>query len=116
MLVSSGWEVHLEHIIPQTINTKKSVKEFGDWISYLGKNAEEEHRQHVNLIGNMTLLGQKLNISASNDPFKSKLVEYRKSDINLTKHIADNYKVFGFKQVRNRSKKLASQVCVIWKI
>ena len=38
LTIASGEEVELEHIIPQTINTKKSKQEYGDWETYLGEN------------------------------------------------------------------------------
>jgi hypothetical protein len=49
--INSGIDVHLEHIIPQTINTKKSKTEFGDWESYLGEGATLNHGDFVNKIG-----------------------------------------------------------------
>lgn len=114
--INSGREVHLEHIIPQTINTKKSKREYGDWESYLGEDALSLHPDYVNLIGNFTLLGQKLNIVASNNPFEDKLEEYQKSALNLTKNIVDDYKEFKFSQVQSRSEKLADIAPQIWKL
>jgi uncharacterized protein with ParB-like and HNH nuclease domain len=113
--IKSGNEVHLEHIIPQTIDTKKSKREFGDWEEYLGTNAYEEHKKYANTIGNLTLLGRKLNIVASNNPFEAKLEEYKKSTIQLTKDIVDNYTEFKFPQVRRRSKEFAKKAPEIWK-
>jgi hypothetical protein len=90
--IKSGNDVHLEHIIPQKIKTKKSMIEFGDWITYLGENSEDKHKEYVNRIGNLTLLGQKLNITASNNPYERKLAEYKKSNFCLTKDICNNFK------------------------
>lgn len=115
-VINSGNEVHLEHIIPQTIDTKKSLKEFGDWIKYLGKDALSKHEQYVDRIGNYTLLGQILNIKASNNPFRAKKKEYKKSNIYLTKQIAENYSGFRFKQVEQRSKDFAKKATKIWNI
>ena len=113
-VINSGNEVHLEHIIPQTIETKKSLKEYGDWVGYLGKDALEKHEQYVNRVGNYTLLAQKLNIKASNNPFRAKKKEYKKSNINLTKEIAQKYSRFKFKQVEQRSKDFAKAATRIW--
>lgn len=112
--INSGNEVHLEHIIPQTVDTKKCLKEYGDWISYLGKDAVLKHEQHVDRIGNYTLLGQKLNIKASNNPFRSKKKEYKKSNICLTKQVAEKFSRFKFKQVDERSKNFAKTAVRIW--
>lgn len=115
-VINSGNEVHLEHIIPKTIKTKKAQKEYGDWVSYLGDNALSKHAQYVDRIGNYTLLGQKLNIKASNNPFLAKKREYKKSNINLTKNIADNFSRFKFKQVEKRSVDFAKTAVKIWSL
>jgi hypothetical protein len=114
--INSGVDVHLEHIIPQTISTKKSKKEFGDWELYLGDGSKLIHGEYVNRIGNFTLLGQKLNIVASNSPFEDKVVQYKKSSLKITKDIVDNYEEFKFEQVKIRSSQLAKKALKIWKI
>jgi len=113
-VINSGNEVHLEHIIPQTIDTKKALREYGNWISYLGKDALLKHKQYVDRIGNYTLLGQKLNIRASNNPFRAKKKEYRKSNIGLTLRIAEKFSRFKFKQVEERSLDFARIAVRIW--
>ena len=115
-ILNTGVNLHLEHIIPKTIDTKKSQKEFGDWIEYLGANSIERHKDYVNRIGNLTLLGQKLNIIASNNPFSDKLKEYKKSNISLTKDIAKNYKSFKFKDVEKRSIQMGKDAVLLWDI
>jgi len=113
-VINSGNEVHLEHIIPQTIDTKKALREYGNWVSYLGKDALSKHKQYVDRIGNYTLLGQKLNIRASNNPFRAKKKEYRKSNIGLTLRIAEKFSRFKFKQVDERSLDFARIAVRIW--
>lgn len=115
-VINSGNEVHLEHIIPKTIKTKRAQKEYGDWVSYLGDNALSKHSQYVDRIGNYTLLGQKLNIKASNNPFLAKKKEYKESNINLTKNIAGNFSRFKFRQVAKRSVDFAKTAVKIWSI
>lgn len=115
-VLNSGNEVHLEHIMPQTIDTKKSVKEFGDWISYLGDKALTKHPKYVDRIGNYTLLAQKLNIKASNHPFKAKLREYKKSNIQLTQAIVGNFTTFKFSQIKNRSEEFSKIAARIWNL
>lgn len=114
-ILQTGNEVHLEHIIPQTIDTKKSKKEFGDWEDYLGNDAML-HKQNVNKIGNFTLISGELNIKASNNPFKAKLAEYKKSNIQLTKNICTEYaqKRFDFDAVQERCKQFSNIAVQIW--
>jgi hypothetical protein len=115
-VINSGNEVHLEHIIPKIINTKKAHKEYGDWVSYLGNEALMKHEQYVDRIGNYTLLGQKLNIKASNNPFRAKKKEYKKSNIYLTRDIVNSYSRFKFKQVDKRSMDFAKIAVKIWSL
>lgn len=113
-VINSGNEVHLEHIIPQTISTKKAIKEYGDWVSYLGKEALSKHGEYVNRVGNYTLLGQKLNIKASNNPFRAKKKQYKKSNIRLTQKLVEEYSTFKFRQVEKRSCDFAKIARKIW--
>jgi uncharacterized protein with ParB-like and HNH nuclease domain len=115
-VINGGADVHLEHVIPQTINTQKSKREFGDWLSYLGDKASHKHGVYVDRIGNYTLLASKLNIKASNNPFIAKKNEYKKSNLTLSKSLASHYKDFKFKQVEDRSKKFAKLAVEIWSL
>jgi len=109
-----GPRVNLEHIIPLTINTKKSIRELGNWPKYLGKDSIEKHKDYVWRIGNLTLLAEELNISASNNPFKDKLNEYKKSNIKLNKEILKKFNEFRFNEVENRSAEFAQKAPKIW--
>jgi uncharacterized protein with ParB-like and HNH nuclease domain len=113
--LQSGDDVHLEHIIPLSINTRKSREEFGDWVSYLGDDAPELHKEYVWRIGNLTLLARRLNIIASNNPFLAKVNEYKESNIALNKQIINNFKEFKFGQVEQRSKEFARLAVEIWR-
>jgi hypothetical protein len=106
-------DVHVEHVIPQKIKTKRAKEEFGDWPSYLGEDAEVQHPKYVGRIGNLTLFAGALNISASNNPFGRKRPAYKKSAILLTKEIAD-LQNFRFKNVDERSKMLATEAVALW--
>ena len=114
LLVSSNQEVHLEHIIPLKINTNKAKEEFGDWVTYLGDNSIVKHRKYVNYIGNMTLLGESLNIQAYNNPFAKKKGSYRKSSFLITQDLT-RQNDFKFYHVDKRSKDLTELVLKIWK-
>lgn len=106
-------EVHVEHIMPQKIRTKKAKEEFGDWVSYLGNSAETLHSKFVDRIGNMTLFAGPLNIGASNNPFARKKAAYKKSAILITKELAKlpNFKT---KHIDKRSKGLAETAVELW--
>lgn len=126
-VIASNEEVHLEHIVPQTIDTKKSKREYGDWQEYLGIDVISKHREYLAKLGNLTLLGAPLNIHASNNPFKSKLSggrdesgkskesDYSKSTIELTGQLLD-YEEFKFEQIESRGQYLANLSLDIWKL
>lgn len=113
--VNLGRDVHLEHIIPETITTKKSKREFGNWEEYLGANANVKHRKFVHLIGNMTLLAGYLNITASNNPFGMKKKCYKKSSINLTRELS-KLANFKFYNVNKRGEELSDLALKIWNL
>lgn len=106
-------DVHVEHIIPQKIRTKKSKTKFGDWLTYLGTDSEKKHPEFVGRIGNLTLFSGELNISASNNPFNRKKPAYRKSSLQLTKAIAE-FSAFRYPQVETRSRDLADVAVKLW--
>lgn len=108
-------DVHVEHIIPQKIKTKKAKEEFGDWVTYLGDKAETHHPKYVARIGNLTLFAGALNISASNNPFGMKKQAYKDSGILLTKDLA-SMQHFKFKNVDQRSALLAVKAVELWPI
>lgn len=114
-LVSFPEDVHLEHIIPQTIDTKKSKDSFGDWVDYLGDKALIKHKKFVGRIGNLTLLAAPLNIQASNNPFKSKRASYRSSDLKITNELAEKTD-FKFYHVEQRGQDLTKIALQIWNI
>ena len=61
-------------------------------------------------------MGQKLNIKASNNPFRAKKKEYKKSNIHLTLEIVKNFSRFKFKQVDKRSVDFAKIAVKIWSL
>lgn len=113
--VNPGSEVHLEHIIPEKITTKRSKKLYGDWQTYLGANAKNLHKRYVYRIGNMTLLSAPLNIKASNNPFAAKKKLYKNSNIGLTKTLS-TLPNFNFKRVEKRGAELGSIALKIWSL
>lgn len=105
--------VHVEHIIPKKITTRRSQEEFGDWENYLGARARRLHPKYVNRIGNLTLLAGALNIVASNNPFGMKKKGYRESAILMTQELAA-MSAFKFNQVDIRCKVLAKMAIARW--
>ncbi len=114
MVIKSHRAVELEHIMPQTIDTKKAKQEFGDWVSYLGDDAAL-HAEYLTKLGNLTMLGKKLNIVASNNPFDAKKVEYEKSEIAMTRQLAKN-ESWGLRLIDARTKELAKQATELWRL
>lgn len=114
-VISTSEDVHLEHIIPQTINTKRAMIEYGDWINYLGEKAQVKHKKYVSQLGNLTLLGAPLNIKASNNPFMRKRDSYRQSDLLLTKDIATKSD-FKFDNIDQRGHEITKRAVKIWHI
>ncbi len=108
-------QLELEHIIPKTIDTAGAKKALGDWPTYLGDGWKVKHAKYLHRIGNMTLLADELNVVASNNPFLAKRVEYKKSNIQLTKELA-KLSVFKFPTIDTRSKHLASLAVAIWAV
>lgn len=106
-------DVHVEHIVPQKIKTKKSKDEFGDWIAYLGERAESQHEKYVSRIGNLTLFSGTLNIGASNNPFQKKKLAYKESGIKLTQDLL-TMSQFKFKNIDKRSNELAEIAVSLW--
>ncbi|HEY6438292.1 MAG TPA: HNH endonuclease family protein, partial [Ignavibacteriaceae bacterium] len=113
--LSSATDVHLEHIVPQTITSKKAKKEYGDWVEYLGENAVTRHKRYVSRIGNLTLIAGELNIKASNNPFNNKKDNYKKSKLKLNDSLANHYRQFKFQQIDERSKELTEIAMKIWR-
>ena len=106
-------DVHVEHIIPQKIKTKKAKEEYVNWTVYLGANAESLHSKYLSRIGNLTLFAGVLNIGASNNPFSNKKQAYKESGIVITKELVE-YPKFNFKNVEKRSLELAVIATSLW--
>jgi hypothetical protein len=101
--------------MPQTISSRKCQKvEGGDWLAYLGNDAER-HGEFVSKLGNLTLLAAELNVPASNNPFESKKGFYEKSEILITKQLCE-LKDFRIEEIVNRGHEMAKAAVEIWKV
>lgn len=68
-------------------------------------------------IGNLTLLAKKLNAIAANKGFPEKAKNtYSKSEIEMTKRIAQNYTSWDPSTVVKRAKELGEDIVAIWKV
>jgi Protein of unknown function (DUF1524) len=93
-------QVTLEHIMPQTLSK--------DW-----KVKEEVQKVYCKLIGNLTLLDRKLNSSAGNVPFKQKKALFSKSDIFITREVAQAVN-WGPEEIEQRQDTFAKIAIKIW--
>ncbi|MDF5952684.1 HNH endonuclease family protein [Pseudomonas aeruginosa] len=84
------------------------------WREAMGE-AADQHELFVNRWGNLTLLGGKLNITASNQPFAEKLALYRQSKIALSQALAA-YEDWGLPEIEARQAQLAEIAEGIWRI
>ena len=65
-------------VLPETITPEWS-QDFTD----------AQHKAYLRRIGNMTLLGKKLNSKVANNPFADKQKEYAKSEIKMSADLCD---------------------------
>ena len=110
--------VHLEHIIPQTIDTQRAITQFGNWIEYLGDNREDvllNHKNNVSKIGNLTLIADELNTGASNNPFNAKKEYYERSSILISRNLCD-YAQFKFQELEDRTFQISAFAVQHWEI
>ena len=91
--VASNQKVHLEHIYPKS--------PIGDRLP--------EHNRWVNRIGNLTLLGRRMNTSIRNSSFDIKKEEgYQGSEIELTRQLLD-YDGWTVFDIESRQRMLSAQ-------
>jgi len=93
-------ETNLEHIFPK--------KPSAEW-----KNADklEPFLWHL---GNLTMLGKRLNTSAASKGYKKKKVDYKKSELVMTQQLAKNFKDWNKQAVETRAESLSPNITEIW--
>ena len=102
-------EVHIEHIAPTGAFTTKKYKE---WANYLDMSREQFDDLKTR-IGNLTLFESKLNIKASNRPFKQKKEHYKNSDFIMTQKLT-HYNEWSKDNILYRTEKLSNIALKIW--
>ena len=93
-------DVHIEHIHP--------VK------AQLWNYTEEDHEKYLWRLGNLTLLGSKLNETVKNNVFDVKKNSYKNSWIQPTIDLL-NYDQWTPKEIEDRQNKMAELALKIWK-
>ena len=97
--VETPSRVHVEHIYPQTPPADRR------W---------DSHEKHIGRLGNLTLLGRKLNISLQNADFVTKKIKYEESDLLLTKELLE-YDEWSPQTIEDRQMALSEAAVEIWK-
>ena len=91
--------LQLEHIMPQTLSPA--------WREALGETAEENHRDYVNNIGNITLIRH--NQELGNKPFETKKVAYAdKSGLQVAHNWVLDRDVWDVEAIKRRADRLIS--------
>ena len=94
-------EANLEHIFP-----KKPAKEW--------KN-RQKMEPLLWYIGNLTMLGERLNQNVGNSEFKTKKQHYEKSsELEITKRVASEYSSWNEVSIRNRAENLVPLMTDVW--
>ncbi|OHV07476.1 DUF262 domain-containing protein [Kushneria phosphatilytica] len=102
--LESTQHVHIEHIMPQTLSAA--------WREDLGE-AADQHELYVNRWGNLTLLGGKKNVSASNQTFAYKKALYSNSKIAMARELTQ-VENWGIQEIEDRQSRLAVLANTIW--
>lgn len=98
--------VHVEHILPQTLSD--------EWRTVLGARVAE-HAAYVDRWGNLTLLGGRKNVKASNFAFAKKRAIYAESAIKLTTGLADR-EAWDLDAIDARQVELATLADRVWPV
>jgi uncharacterized protein with ParB-like and HNH nuclease domain len=105
--------VDIEHIAPRQV---WNADKYSSWIQYLDCS-EEEFEEYKNRIGNLTLLENSVNQTASDRPFKQKCDIYKeRTDFLMTQAIAEEYNKWGIEKITGRSENMADIICEIWSV
>lgn len=90
MVIDSG-QIHIEHIYPQKAQ----------------KGADDPDLEPLkNKLGNLTFWPPTDNIKASNKPFQVKREEYKKSDAQMTRSVAERHTKWTAKAIKGREEEL----------
>jgi hypothetical protein len=102
--------VEIEHIAPRKAF---GADKYSSWVEYLDCG-KESFSEYCNQIGNLTLLNERMNARAQNDPFAQKKREYESSEFEMTKYVASQYDNWSTENIEKRTKILANKAPHIW--
>lgn len=100
----SNKDTHIEHIMPQ--------KPKGEWLVMYNED-EEQYKDFLNRIGNLTILQDKKNIKARNKDFKDKKEYYSESRLKITNEL-NTYTHWSYDTIDERQEKLYEIGKDIW--
>ena len=98
-------DVHIEHIMPQ--------KPAGEWLLLSNKD-NDEYKDYLNRLGNLTILQDKKNIRARNKDFNKKKEYYKESRLKITRDIKD-YDIWNYDKILERQEYLYNEAENLWK-
>jgi hypothetical protein len=101
---STGRESNLEHIYPQNPDD-------GTWGGEAGQAVLEPYTWHL---GNLTMLGERLNNKAKNAEYKVKKIKYAASELEMTKAIARTYNKWDQSTIVKRATGLLPLLNEVW--
>lgn len=95
----------LEHVLPEQPSD--------EWQTAVN---DDQAREFLYRLGNMTLLNRKTNRDLGNAPFAQKAAIYRESSFLITRKIAEDNAQWDVERIANRQRWLAKQAKSIWRI
>ena len=102
-VITDTEKVNLEHILPKKMDSNYPTF------------SEELHNQYVKRIGNLTLMNSKANRMKGSSNFQDKKKEYSKSNLQITKQIAQ-YADWNIESINDRQSYLADIAVKVWTI
>lgn len=98
-------EANLEHIFPKS-------PEDDEWGGKANHAILEPYLWHI---GNLTVLGERLNKKAANKEFAEKRAYYEKAtELKISQQVAKDYTAWDMVSIKNRAKKLSKYITEIW--
>lgn len=103
--LESAKNLHLEHILPQR-------PDFSEWPHF----TQDQHANYLNRLGNLTLLGEKMNTAISNGPYAKKTPEFAKCNYWITREIPTQYADWSVANIESRGQRLLDELARIWSL
>jgi hypothetical protein len=101
---TTGKESNLEHVYPQN-------PDHGAWGGEENQAIMEPYTWHI---GNLTMLGERLNTKAKNSEYGIKREVYKASELTMAQAIADKYDQWDIPSIEDRARSLLPYLLKIW--